>query len=171
MNFTIKNCKFVIDFSFVLVLSFSALFDAQKVIMLVLYSSLHEFGHLLVLLLCGGEPKTLTFSFYGLGLKYNDKLSRVKELAVIIAGPLVNLILWLFTKDEINLLLFILNSLPLYPLDGGRVVRLFSYNLSKILSAIFIIIIFALSIYLIVFCKSFSLLFISIYLFFYTICY
>jgi len=171
MSFNIKDCRITIDFSFILVLSFSALFSAKEVLFLMLFSSLHEFGHLIILLLFKGKPTSLTFSFYGFGLKYNDKIPRLKELFIIIAGPLVNLILWLFLRDNINLLLFVLNVLPVYPLDGGRVVRLFSYKLSKILSIVFIIMIAGLSVYLIIFYKSFSLLFISVYLIFYSICY
>ncbi len=171
MNFNIKDCTITIDFSFILILSFSALFSAREVIFLMLFSSLHELGHFVTLMLCRGKPKSLTFSFYGFGLKYCDNIPRLRELLIIISGPLVNFILWLIIRDDINLLLFILNVLPIYPLDGGRVIRLFSYKLSTILSAVFIIIISFLSVWLILFYNSFSLLFISVYLIFYSICY
>lgn len=171
MSFNINDCKITVDFSFILVLSFSALFSAREVIMLMLFSSLHELGHLAVLLISGGKMRSLTFSFYGMGLKYYDNIPPFKELFIVSAGPVVNLILWLIIKDNINLLLFILNIIPVYPLDGGRIVRLFSYKLSRILSIIFIVIIALTSAWLIIEYNSFSLLFISVYLIFYSICY
>lgn len=87
---------------------------------------------------------------------YNKKILKanllaVKKLAVAIAGPCTNLILILifilFGKEEIlhietnlliyaNILVFIFNMLPIYPLDGGRIFKNISYILFGKISAL-----------------------------------
>lgn len=74
---------------------------------------------------------------------YNKKVLKanlltIKEIVVAIFGPVVNLmfiiIFVLLGKEKIfnveaeiliyiNLLIFILNILPIYPLDGGRIIK------------------------------------------------
>lgn len=144
---------------------------ANELLYLLLFSGLHELGHLIVLAVCGGRADTLTFSFYGLALKYSSQLSRLKEFFVLLAGPLVNLVLYIIIKDDINLILFAINILPIYPLDGGRMLRLFSYRISAIVSKVFLILIVILSIWLIIEFKSFSMLLIAVYLAVYSIMY
>ena len=60
------------------------------------------------------------------------KDSLLKRIVIDVAGPLVNLIFIIvgeIIKSEIivysNLLIMILNLLPIYPLDGGRIIRNF----------------------------------------------
>lgn len=138
---------------------------------MLIFSSVHELSHLLVLLITGGSPDSIKLSFYGIALKYSCKLSRIREFAVIFAGPMINFILYLFLKDDINLMLFILNIFPVFPLDGGRILELFSYKLSAVTGKIFLAILIIVSLYLIIFYHSFSLFLISIYLIFYSINY
>lgn len=152
-------------------LSFAVLLGAESITDLLLYSTLHEAGHLLLLVLCGGKPDSLRFSYYGLALKYSTHLSAGKESIVLLAGPFVNLLLYLAVGNEINLLLFVLNMLPVYPIDFGRVIRLFSYKLSKLLGYITLAVLVPLSIYMLVAYKSFSLVFIVCYLMIYSINY
>lgn len=160
-----------IEFSFLLMLSFALLLGSNDICYLLLFSSLHELGHLLSLYLVGGKAKSLKLSYYGLALKYDSELNRYKETIVLISGPVVNLFCYLLFRDDINLLLLILNSLPIYPIDLGRIIRLYSYKLSKILSFIFVIILFVLSVYLLIKNHSISLLFITCYLIIYSINY
>lgn len=171
VSFYIKRCRVTVDFSFILILSFALLLEVDNIIYLILFSILHELGHLLSLKICGGNADSLTLSFYGLALKYSNTLSRNKELIIIASGPMVNLLLYLVLRDNINLALFVLNMLPIFPLDGGRLVMLFSYKLSVALSRVFTILIFVVSIIMVVKYKSFSLLLISIYLVAYSIMY
>lgn len=152
-------------------LSFGIILGAEDIASLLLFSSLHELGHFAVLMVCGGRADSLTLSFYGLALKYSTLLSRGREALVLIAGPLVNLVLYLIFRDDINLLLFIINMLPIYPIDFGRIIRLYNYKLSKILGVVTLIILVVLSLYLLIFYKSFSLIFIVCYLIVYSINY
>lgn len=135
---------------------------------MLLYCALHELSHLAALLTVGGKADALKFSFYGLALTYSSKLSKKNEIFVLICGPLANLILYFITYNELNLILFFLNILPVYPLDGGRILEIFSYRASKIVSVILIVILAAASLCFIVFYKSFSLFLITVYLIFYS---
>ncbi|MDE5984223.1 MAG: hypothetical protein K2H13_03085 [Eubacterium sp.] len=171
MRFFIGNCELRIEFSFILVLCFATMLGANELLYLLLFSGLHELGHLIVLAICGGRADILTFSFYGLALKYSSQLSRLKEFFVLLAGPLVNLILYIIIRDDINLVLFAINILPIYPLDGGRMLRLFSYRISVIISKMLLVLIVILSIWLIIKFKSFSMLLIAVYLVVYSIMY
>lgn len=168
MKFKINDCDIIIDYSFILVLSFSALFNAKDVAYMLLYCAIHELSHLTALVIVGGRADELKFSFYGLALKYSSRLSRTKEIIVLICGPFANLILYILFRDELNLILFFLNIMPVYPLDGGRILDLFSYRASKAVSIMLIIILVIFSLYFIIFYKSFSLFLISIYLIFYS---
>lgn len=154
-----------------LILSVSALISADNVLYILLFSMLHEAGHLLMLLLLGGRADLIHFSYYGVALKYDTKLSRAKELAVISAGPVVNLVLYLLLRDDFNLILFAVNMLPVFPLDAGRMLDLYSVRLSRKIGRLFIVILLVFSIYLLVKYNSFSMLLIVIYLIAYSINY
>lgn len=152
-------------------LSFAVMLNAENVVMLIIFSSFHELGHLVALAIFKGKPDSLRLSYYGLALKYSTQLLKWQETIVLLSGPIVNLILYLVFKDNINLLLFTLNMLPIYPIDFGRVIRLYSYTLSKMLSIIFTALLLALSLYLLIVYRSFSLIFIVCYLIIYSINY
>ena len=106
---------------------------------------IHEFAHADEAKNRGYILKSMSFTIFGASLKINDEtMSSEDERAIAIAGPMSNLFLaifftalwWLFpstyffTMDFVwaNLTVFLFNLLPVYPLDGGRV--LLSY-LSK----------------------------------------
>ena len=67
--------------------------------------------------------------------KKRGNVKVIKEIFIAIAGPAVNLLILLiaiiFAKDETlknlliytNLIIFIFNLLPIYPLDGGRILK------------------------------------------------
>lgn len=149
-------------------LSFALLLGAESIVDLLIYSALHEFGHFFMLIICGGRPDSLRLSYYGLALKYSSQLSKAKESLVLLAGPLVNLLFYVLMKNEINLLLFVLNMLPVYPIDFGRVIRLFSYRLSRVLGCITLVLLIPLAVYMLIAYKSFSLIFIVCYLIIYS---
>ena len=171
MSFLLFGCRVKIEFSFILMLCFAIVLGADSIAYLLLFSAFHELGHFAVLLAFGGKAESLTFSFYGLALKYETKLGRFAETLVILAGPLVNLILYLILRDDINLLLFFVNMLPVYPIDFGRVVKLYFPAFSKVISIVFLVFLSIFSVYLIIVYKSFSLIFITCYLIIYSVLY
>lgn len=171
MTFTIKGCIVKIDFYFVLVLALAAVSGTNELIYLLTFSSLHELGHLITLSVCKGKAEKLTFSYYGFALKYVDNLPRSREALVILSGPIVNLVSYLILRDDINLILFVLNMLPVFPLDGGRLFKLYFLKASKAVGIFILFIIYAFAIYLIFYNNSFSLLLIALYLTVYSLNY
>ena len=162
----IKFNKFVfkLDFSFLILLSFAVLYGYKNTVDILLFSAFHEAGHIIALLLFKIKPDLIKISFYGIGLKHKNNLSKAKEFIVLFCGPLVNLIFFLILKDNINLILLLINSFPALPLDGGRVIKLITPKYAKAISLFFLIILSCFSAYLFIEYHIFSLALISIYL-------
>ena len=110
---------------------------------LQLAAFLHELAHYAVLRLLGVH--TACFTLTGLGASlYVPELHRLSygaELLSAAAGPLVNLLLWvvlsLTGRDELSLfagaqmVLGVLNLLPVRPMDGGRILWLLTAYLTE----------------------------------------
>lgn len=117
--------------------------------MLMLFAFLHELGHLLAGVVLGFKPKSLKINPLGLSISfwikaedynkriYQGNLLAVKKLLIAMAGPMVNFILVLlfsicdikiFNIDQelliySNVLIGLFNLIPIYPLDGGRILK------------------------------------------------
>jgi len=77
------------------------------------------------------------YSYYLEGYEYKKEISCIKNILVAIAGPLLNIIIafiigicnisiYDFSTENlvyINILISIFNLLPIYPLDGGRILE------------------------------------------------
>lgn len=93
---------------------------------------LHECGHLIFLLCCGGKPHKIVFHAFGISISTDAyKLSSVKMLLTALGGPalsfaLAGLFYFLFPPlFPVNLCIGAINMLPVLPLDGGRTVQIF----------------------------------------------
>ena len=111
------------------------------------FAIIHELTHMLVGIILGFKPEKLELNPLGLSLAfmpnyedYNLKIKNanafeVKKIIVALAGPMINLIIaiitgFITTQSKItnlifyaNLLIAIFNLLPIYPLDGGRILQ------------------------------------------------
>lgn len=138
--------KFRIDLK---ILLFLALFwitnQLELYIILMMFCLLHECAHLFVGIILGYKPQEIEMMPFGfwISLKsntndYNKKILKsnmveLKSIFVAIAGPLLNLICMFileninFAKQDVvvysNFLIFLFNLIPIYPLDGGRVLQ------------------------------------------------
>ena len=117
--------------------------------LVMIFALIHELAHLLCGVLLGFKPDTLKIMPLGFSIEfetnvqdYNKKIMKsnilaVKKILIALAGPLSNLIiviLGLIFNIDINIiyanfLILIFNLLPIYPLDGGRII----FNALKIL--------------------------------------
>ena len=117
---------------------------------------IHEFGHFLAVNICGQKVHTLKFGIAGAEMGCDD-LSFMQKIFCILSGPFFGLIPVLFQRfiPRISFccwLLTIYNLLPIYPLDGGKVLYIIlNKNLYKILQIIFCCIMMGISIYAAVF--------------------
>ncbi len=112
---------------------------------------IHEVGHFLMTLLLGGE--VIKIYIYPLGgiskFRFDINISIFKEFLILIAGPVSQMFAYFFLihvfSDYCELItiyhygILFFNLLPIYPLDGGKLVNLFfslfiSYRSSLIVS-------------------------------------
>ena len=150
---------------------------------------LHEYGHYFMTRGLGYEVEGILFNVYGAGLKSNNVYKRRDDILISIAGPLVNVGLiiitvcfwwiiptsYVFTLDffRSNLVVLIFNILPIYPLDGGRIImailegKINRKRLTKINTTIcfglgiLFLVLFFVSLFMVV---NFNLLFIGLFL-------
>ena len=119
----------------------------------------HELGHIFISLLFKWNiDKIIILPFGGL-TKYNEIINRplIEEFLVAISGIILQLTFYNFIKyyidykyfSFINYFIILFNLIPIYPLDGSKILNVFfniitsyknSLNLTLIVSYIFIII-------------------------------
>lgn len=148
---------------------------------------IHELGHIIAGLILKMRPEKIELMPYGLTVSfkvnpddYNQKMKKgnlleLKKIVVASIGPIVSLILAIIfiyvdpiiiTKQDAiysNILILLFNLIPIYPLDGGRIIKgilhikfgnLISKKVTNQISNIFMVIItFVCSIAVYYFCN------------------
>lgn len=124
---------------------------------------IHELGHTLTGLILGFKVKRIEIYPYGgcSKLEYDINELWYKELLVLIMGPLVQLgfmyiikILELSVPEYFytyNYFILIFNLLPIFPLDGGRLLQLIIYFIFSYYNSLKYTLYFSYFIYLILF--------------------
>lgn len=135
---------------------------------------LHEAAHLGAAKAFGYTPEKISLGIFGGVLQLKESFLRPRqELVIHLSGPAFSLLLaglfyFLFSKGYTariiseallaNLMIGTFNLLPFYPLDGGKVVRLYmafffgygrAIRISRIISILFCIFLFFLGVFLV----------------------
>ncbi|MBQ9124486.1 MAG: hypothetical protein IJY14_02225 [Acholeplasmatales bacterium] len=144
--------KFKIDYSFILTLIIAILSPYQiEFILIILALFIHELGHLFFTLIFKIKINSIRLSALGFFMDIdNQNISFIKELLIYAGGIIFNLITILLFDflDKYSYFILMINILPIYPLDGFRLLKalisyLFFYRIalyiSHILSIIFLI--------------------------------
>ena len=157
---------------------------------------MHELAHIITGIILGLKPKTLRITPFGFSVYFEEYKKNGKKIfirqknIIVLAGPVFNILLAIvaiFIKFDYilsiskevfiyaNILLAVFNLLPIYPLDGGRIIKNMlnnnknmtmerKINLSEQLSYIILVILTVASSILILYIKNIALFFIIIYL-------
>ena len=137
MTFSFGQTKIRLGFLFSAVTALLFCFDTDEEIKLgLIFSIMHEFGHLAAILYCGEKPAKLCFGLFGMTIiRTADTTQNYRnEALTAFAGPMTNLIaallfllIYSFAKSEvllkcglINLIIGGFNLCPVFGLDGGR---------------------------------------------------
>lgn len=190
--------KFRIDLKiFLFIILFILTRQIEIYSLVMIFALVHELGHLIVGLICGMKPNKLSIMSFGISIsfkimpeEYNKKIKNgniieIKKIIVALAGPITNLLVILVVNNMniniikgimiiyTNLLIMIFNLLPIYPLDGGRILKgILHINYGKKraekyinqVSFITVIIITAVSSILILYIQNIAIFLIDVYL-------
>ncbi len=170
---------------------------------IMVFSLIHELGHLICGLFLGLKPEKITILPYGLKIsfrtkieEYNRKIGKgniigVKRIILALAGPMTNMICiiicYIIGRNNMisaetyqyivysNILIAIFNLLPIYPLDGGRIIKEIthiklgirkSYKYTGLISEITLYILTVMTSILIIKYKNVAMIVLIIYLWF-----
>lgn len=140
--------RFKVDLKiFIFLILFFLTKQIYMYVTIMFFAIIHELGHLTTGIILGMKPEKIEIMPYGVSISfklnmddYNKKLNKgnmleIKKIIVALAGPVTNLFIILITYIlnldmfvtsiiiYTNILLIIFNLLPIYPLDGGRILK------------------------------------------------
>ena len=132
---------------FIFLLLFYFTNQLKLYLIMIFFSIIHELGHLLIGLVLKMKIEKIEIKPYGLSISFNvspkdvnikinkGNLLALKKIMISLAGPIVSLCIasiylnvepYFLNKEYIvysNLLILLFNLLPIYPLDGARILN------------------------------------------------
>jgi len=127
---------------------FIGIYKEFFIVLLTLF--IHEMGHLFFIIIFKKEVKRIILYPFGGVIEYDDKPDKLyKNFLISVGGILFNFFFYFLFKllsidlfAKLNLLFIFINLLPIYPLDGSRMLFslfniIFPYKISKVLISTF----------------------------------
>ena len=126
-------------------------------LILLLFAVIHEIGHLIAGIFLGFKPKEIQINIAGVRVEFKPKIEEynkrilkgsnlsLKRAIIVMSGPITNFLIiaimqiisimnpkFVISSIGINMiyanfLIGIFNLIPIYPLDGGRILKEFLY--------------------------------------------
>ena len=100
---------------------------------------IHELGHIFASIILKWNINKITIYPFGCMTTFNNKLnsSIIEEFLILIMGPLFQIVFNMIYPTKYHMFILIFNLLPIYPLDGSKILfllfnKLFSYYKSYI---------------------------------------
>ena len=177
---------------FLFILVFILTHQIKLYVLVLVFAIIHELGHLISGVILKLKPKELNIMPFGISVTFEDygykKTLEIKKILIAIAGPLINIIIAIlvgFLNIELkgmimysNVLIALFNLIPIYPLDGGRILKSIlrlriskekTDNIVHRVSKFTIILITAISSIAILYLKNIAIFFVIMYLWILTI--
>lgn len=155
------------------------LYIGKKTIFFIgyMFIIMHELSHMIMALLLNVDVEEITLLPFGASAKYKGNIPLWKEFLIAIAGPLASFIFAIAYQNNtywmVNIVIVIFNLYPIYPLDGGRILRVFlikifkpktGVRLSTYVSQVCTMILTCFAIYMLFKYNNYALLLLSLYI-------
>lgn len=135
----IENTKIKVSIPFILLIAAMYILDSGNVFIPTFFAVIiHELSHIIAIFLCGASIDVIDIRAFGIRVNVPELscMPYKKEIIIAAAGPLAGIITasLCFTAANIlhtaifdyfigvNVLITAINLIPVYPLDGGRIV-------------------------------------------------
>ena len=104
-------------------------------LIVMFFCFMHEIAHMILGIIFKMKLNKLEINPFGFSISFNNESTKVKEVFVALAGPVMSIGLailcqyielrYITIQESVysNILIFLFNMLPIYPLDGGRIVK------------------------------------------------
>lgn len=132
--------KIEINLKIIIVLIFSFIIKNQDAYTIfLLFIIIHEITHLIVGIVIGGNPQKITLNPFGVSLELYlyGKIKTINKIIFYLSGPIINLLIaliflkfitltyWSVLIIYTNLAICFFNLIPIYPLDGAKIIKEF----------------------------------------------